>query len=194
MKRSISTIMGVLVFLPVAAFAHIGVGETSGFVHGFSHPFVGLDHLLAMFTVGLWATQMGGRAVRAVPSACVGVMILGGVLGFAGVPVPFIEGGILASVLILGFLVAGALRFPVLYSALLVGLFALFHGHAHGSEMPAAVGAVAYTIGFVLATATLNLIGIALGKSLQQAHLQTVTRFAGAGVLLAGIYLVIVAF
>lgn len=158
-------------------------------MHGFGHPIDGADHLLAMVAVGLWAAQIGGRALWAVPCTFVGVMILGGVLGFTGVPVPFIEEGILVSILILGVLIAGAFRFPLIYSTLVVGFFAVFHGHAHGAEMPATIGAGSYTVGFALATAMLHAAGIGLGMLMQKTNLHTVTRFAGGAVALSGIYL-----
>ncbi len=190
MSRSILKLLLLCVFLPTAAPAHTGVGEATGFIHGFGHPLGGADHLLAMVAVGLWAAQIGGRALWAVPLTFVGVMIAGGFLGFNGIPVPFIEGGILLSILLLGVLIAGAFRFPLVYSVLVVGVFAVFHGHAHGAEMPVAAGAVAYTLGFALATAMLHLAGMALGALMQQINLQTVHRFAGGAIALAGIYLV----
>ena len=176
---------------PSLALAHTGVGETAGFAHGFFHPVGGLDHMLAMVAVGLWAAQIGGRALWVVPCTFVGVMILGGVLGFIGVPVPFIEEGITVSVLILGILIASAFRLPLLYSALVVGFFAVFHGHAHGAEMPAAIGAGSYTAGFALATAMLHAAGMGWGLFMRKANLPTLTRFAGGAVALGGIYLAI---
>jgi len=189
MKKSISKFASLLLLLPGVAFAHTGVGETSGFIHGLSHPIGGADHFLAMLAVGLWAAQIGGRALWAVPSTFVVVMILGGMLGFSAVTVPFIEGGILVSVLILGVLIAGAFKLPLAYSVLMVGIFAIFHGHAHGAEMPAAVLAVSYIAGFVLATAALHLAGIGLAMLMQKTNLQTVNRFAGGAIALSGIYL-----
>lgn len=159
MKQSVSILTLVLIFLPAMASAHSGAGATTGWMHGFGHPMSGADHLLAMAAVGLWASQIGGRALWAVPLTFVGVMIVGGLLGYAGIPVPFIEEGILVSVLILGILVAGAYKLPPVYCALTIGAFAVFHGHAHGTEMPPSAGAAAYTLGFALATAILHLAG-----------------------------------
>jgi len=116
-------------------------------------------------------------------------MILGGVLGFYGISVPFVEGGILVSVLVFGVLIAGAFKFPIIVSALIVGVFALFHGHAHGAEMPFAIGAVSYSIGFALATAILHTAGIAFGMLLQRIDLEKVNRFAGGAIALSGIFL-----
>jgi urease accessory protein len=189
MKQSISITLVLALVFPGLALAHTGAGEAAGFMHGFGHPIGGADHLLAMVAVGLWAAQIGGRALWAVPCTFVGVMIVGGVLGFTGVPVPFIEEWILVSVLILGFLIAGAFRFPLIYSTLIVGFFAVFHGHAHGAEMPASIGAGSYTVGFALATAMLHVAGIGLGALMQKTNLHTVTRFAGGAVALSGIYM-----
>lgn len=189
MKQSLPTILVLSFVFPSLALAHTGAGETAGFIHGFSHPIGGADHLLALLAVGLWAAQLGGRAVWAVPGTFVGVMVLGGVLGFTGVALPFIEAGILVSVLVLGILIAGVFRFPVLYSAVIVGCFAVFHGYAHGVEMPATLSAGSYTVGFALATALLHAAGMGLGTLLQKTHLQSVTRLAGGAVALGGVYL-----
>jgi urease accessory protein len=173
------------------ALAHTGVGETTGFMHGIGHPIGGADHLLAMIAVGIWAAQVGGRALWIVPCTFVGVMVLGGVLGFSGVPVPFIEQGILLSVLILGVLIAGAFKLPLVYSALIVGFFAIFHGFAHGAEMPAAIAAASYTAGFALATALLHLTGTGLSIYMSKINLPAVSRFAGGAIAFSGVYLAI---
>jgi urease accessory protein len=148
---------------PTAAFAHAGGGDAHGFVHGFAHPFGGLDHLLAMIAVGLFAYQLGGRALWLVPASFVLAMTAGGALGLAGVPVPFVETGIAASVLVLGAIVAFGVRAPVAIAMALVAAFAVFHGHAHVAEMPAGMSAVPYAAGFVLATALLHAAGVTLG-------------------------------
>lgn len=150
--------------LPSLAQAHPGIpGHTHGFANGLAHPLSGLDHICAMVAVGLWAAQRGGRALWLVPAVFVSVMILGAVLGMAAVPVPFVEAGIVASVLVLGVLVASGVRLPLTVSALLVGVFAIFHGYAHGAEMPGSASGLAYGLGFVAASASLNLLGIGLG-------------------------------
>ncbi|MFT6985330.1 MAG: urease accessory protein [Psychromonas sp.] len=189
MKQSISKFVSLLLLLPGAVFAHTGVGETTGFLHGLGHPIGGADHFIAMIAVGLWAVQIGGRALWAVPGTFVVVMILGGILGFSGVRVPFIEEGILVSVLILGVLIAGAFKLPLAYSVLIVGVFAIFHGNAHGAEMPATAIAALYIAGFALATAALHLAGIGLAVLMQKTNMQTVNRFAGGAIALSGIYL-----
>jgi urease accessory protein len=148
---------------PALAYAHVGVGETSGFAHGFAHPISGLDHVLAMVLVGVLAFQLGGRALWLVPLAFVSMMAVGGTLGVTGVDVPLVELGIALSVIVLGAAVAFEVKAPVAIAAGLVGLFAVFHGHAHGAEMPDSADGIAYAGGFVIATALLHVAGIGLG-------------------------------
>lgn len=188
MKQSLSKILVLSLMLPSLALAHIGVGETTGFMYGFWHPIGGADHMLAMVAVGLWAAQIGGRALWVVPCSFVGVMVLGGVLGITGLPVPFVEEGILVSVLVFGILIAGAFKLPLIYSSLIVSLFAIFHGHAHGAEMPESFGAAWYAVGFALATATLHMAGMGLGVLMQKTNLQAVNRFAGVAIAFSGLY------
>ncbi len=155
--------------MPSLAFAHTGIGETSGFVHGFSHPVSGIDHILAMIMVGVFAYQLGGRALWLVPATFVLVMALGGTLGVMGVPLPFVEVGIALSVVVLGAVVALNVRAPVAAAMGIVGLFAIFHGHAHGAEMPESAGGFAYAAGFMIATAFLHAAGIAIGFAIGKA-------------------------
>ncbi|MGO7365674.1 HupE/UreJ family protein [Rhizobium leguminosarum] len=149
--------------LPAVAYAHTGVGQTSGFMHGFSHPISGLDHILAMVMVGVFAFQLGGRAVWLVPATFVLVMAVGGGLGIAGVNLPFVEVGIALSVIVLGAIVALNVKAPTAVAMGIVGLFAIFHGHAHGAEMPEDAGGAAYAAGFMIATALLHAAGLGLG-------------------------------
>lgn len=172
-----------------AVLAHTGVGEVTGFSAGFGHPLGGLDHLLAMVAVGLWSAQIGGKATWQIPCAFVGVMLLGGVLGMFGAGLPLVEQGIVASVLVLGVIVAAAWRWPVAASAAVVALFALFHGHAHGSEMPPGAGSVAYSAGFALATALLHAAGIGLASIFHRIAAGRLTRLAGGVIALLGLYL-----
>jgi urease accessory protein len=184
---------GVLALLLAApaAEAHVGVGATAGFAHGFTHPFLGLDHVCAMLAVGLWAAQRGGRARWLLPLTFVAVMAVGGAAGMLGLALPFAEQGIVASVLVLGVLVAAAARLPLAAGALLVGVFAFFHGHAHGAEMPATALGLAYGAGFMLATALLHVCGIALAMALaRQSHPRWV-RYAGAAIAACGAALLI---
>jgi urease accessory protein len=172
---------------PAFAYAHVGFGETSGFVHGFSHPISGLDHVLAMILVGILAFQLGGRALWLVPLAFVGMMAVGGALGVAGVNVPFVELGIASSVIVLGAAIAFGIKAPVAIAASLAGLFAIFHGHAHGAEMPDSAGGLAYVGGFMIATGLLHIAGIGLGLAVSQRVGPTVGRVIGAVAALAGL-------
>jgi urease accessory protein len=183
MKKNLSKsllALSLLVFLPNLASAHILLGTSHGFQDGFLHPLTGWDHLLAMVAVGLWAAQHRGRALWLVPLSFVSVMMLGGILGLTGVYLPGAELAIAISVLALGGLVATMTRFTPSLSMAVVGLFALFHGYAHGHEMPAAAGAFPFSVGFVMATALLHGLGIAAGLSLQKQP--RVLRWAGAAI------------
>jgi urease accessory protein len=171
---------GILLLLPTLASAHILPGTSHGLQDGLLHPLTGWDHLLAMFAVGLWAAQHRGRAVWTIPLTFVGVMIFGGVLGLTGAYLPGVEIGIAASVLALGGLIATRTRFAPTLSMMIVGLFALFHGYAHGHEMPAAVSALPFSIGFVISTLFLHGLGIAAGLGLREQP--RVVRFAGAAI------------
>jgi urease accessory protein len=191
MRRTISKLSLLFFLLPGIALAHTGAGQTTGFMHGFEHPIGGADHMLAMVAVGLWAAQIGGRALWVVPGTFVGVMVIGGILGFTGIPVPFVEEGILVSILILGILIVGAFKLPLVYSSMIVGLFAVFHGHAHGAEMPETLSAAWYAVGFALVTAMLHLAGMGLGILMQKTNLHTLNRFTGATIAASGIYLAV---
>jgi len=185
--RTIVVVLGAL--LPTFAHAHVGLGEAGGFLHGITHPTSGLDHVCAMLAVGLWAAQTGGRSIWAVPLTFVGVMALGGALPMLGIGLPFVERGILLSVLLLGVLIAASVRLPLWLGSGMVGLFALWHGHAHGAEMPALASGIDYALGFMLATALLHVIGIAFGLGMQRRAREHVIRAAGASIALCGMYL-----
>jgi len=187
--KKFAPLLAALLLVPTLAHAHTGVGDTNGFAHGFEHPLLGLDHLLAMIAVGLWAAQIGGRALWAVPLTFVSVMALGGTLGIAGVPVPFVEQGIATSVLLLGLLIALSVRMPLSFSIPLVALFAVCHGHAHGAEMPVNASGFAYAIGFMIATAFLHCLGIGIGIFAQRRTPAAVLRLAGAAIAVAGVTL-----
>ena len=187
-SRSLWISAVVLLFTSVGAQAHILSNDVHGFGSGFAHSLHGLDHILVMVAVGLWAAQLGGRARWLVPASFVGVMALGGALAMAGLRVPFTEEGILLSVLALGILIAVAARFPLAGSMAIVGIFAFFHGHSHGTEMPANVVGYLYGTGFALATALLHASGIGLANAVHNAKLPVV-RWAGATIVMAGICL-----
>ncbi len=178
-----------LLLLPTVAHAHVGIGSTTGFIDGVAHPFSGIDHICAMVGVGLWASQRGGRAIWLVPLAFVLVMMVGGLLGMARVFVPFVEPGIIASVLIIGLLVATATRLPLAASACVVGVFALLHGHAHGAEMPETAAGIAYGFGFVVSTILLHSCGIGLGVFANKAQAPWISRYSGAAMIACGVVL-----
>jgi len=174
--------------LPLLAHAHPGhEGHelTWDFTSGAVHPFSGWDHLLAMGAVGIWAAQLGGRSRWLVPLAFVGVMTLGAILGRAGLVFADAEQGIAASILILGLLIAAAVKLPLPASMAIVGAFAFFHGFAHGTEMPATASGLGYGAGFIAATASLHAIGLGFGSLLKKRG--RIIRFAGAAVALAGV-------
>lgn len=176
----------VLTLLPGLALAHTGHGDAAGFAHGFMHPLGGLDHLLAMVTVGLFAAALGGRALWAVPASFVAMMLAGGALGMAGLAMPFVENAILLSVIALGAVVALNMAPPVLVSVAIVGFFAVFHGHAHGAEMPAGTSGLGYAAGFVLATSLLHAAGLVAGLGFSRFG-DRLARLAGGAVTVAGL-------
>lgn len=178
-----------LATLPTAAFAHTGVGDANGFAHGFMHPIGGLDHVLAMVAVGILAARLGGRALWLVPLSFVAMMILGGVAGASGFGLPFVELGISGSILVLGFVLALGRQLPTGLAMALVGFFGIFHGHAHGTEMPVDAQGFAYGAGFVLATALLHAAGLALGIGVDRlagSWSARASRVAGGAMAAAG--------
>jgi urease accessory protein len=190
MVRLLSLAAVLLMTGATAVHAHTGVGSTAGFAHGFAHPLGGTDHILVMVAVGLFAAHLGGRALWLVPLSFVSMMVLGGIFGMAGIGLPFVEMGIALSVVVLGLAVAFGLHIPTVAAMALVGLFAIFHGHAHGAEMPELASGLAYGAGFVLATVLLHALGIGLGRSLGTAGTATARRAlqtAGSVMALAGI-------
>lgn len=174
-----------------AAHAHtLGVPHMD-FATGFGHPLGGLDHVLAMVAVGLWAAQLGGRALWLVPLTFVLTMAVGGLFGFLGIALPMVETGIAGSVLILGVLVALASRLPLAASMALVGVFALFHGYAHGAEMAAESSALWYSLGFMLATALLHGAGIGVGLAARNGVSARLVRLGGAAIAASGALLLV---
>jgi urease accessory protein len=180
-------ILWVAVVAEASLSAHTGHGSVSGFGAGFGHPIGGADHILAMIAAGLWAAQMGGRALWAVPLSFVLMMVAGAAMGINGIQVPFIEEGILASVLVLGALIGFGVKMPVVFSSTIVGLFAIFHGSAHGAEMPLNAGGIEYAAGFVLATALLHIGGIAIGMAMHK--FSKASRVAGGAIAALGLAL-----
>ena len=171
-------------------------GYDEGIFAGLLHPILGIDHLLAMVTVGLLSAQLGGRAIWTVPATFVSVMAVSGVLGIVGIPLPLVEYGIAFSVVVLGIALLTPKKLPVTLTMVFVGLFALFHGHAHGTELPAlsetAVDVFAYVFGFLLATASLHLVGALVGQmAVSTTRGAAILRFSGALIAAMGVFLVL---
>jgi len=181
-----------LVLSATSADAHGLPGDPAGVAAGFAHPFAGLDHMLAMIAVGLWSALAGGHARWAWPATFVALMAVGYALGLGGAPLPWIEHAVFASVVALGLLVTLAMRLPVAGGALVVGLFALFHGHAHGAEAPLGDPRL-YAIGFMLATAALHGVGLALGHLPSATWGRVPARILGGAVAVAGVMLTFLA-
>jgi urease accessory protein len=170
------------------AFAHVTKGEAGGFLSGFLHPISGLDHVLAMVAVGLWGAQLGSPAIWLLPVAFPMVMAFGGMLGLMGVPLPGTEIAIAVSAILLGAAVLFEIRPPLAVAALLVAFFAVFHGHAHGTELPPGQSGLLYSMGFVIATGCLHAVGIGIGVAHRWCWGQRLLRFAGAGVAMGGFF------
>jgi urease accessory protein len=186
-KVNITAFIGsavLVVMASVPASAHTGEGVIGGFASGFVHPLAGLDHLVAMVGVGLWGAFLGRPAIWLLPVVFPLVMAFGGALGIAGVPLPGVEVGIALSAVAIGACVALALRPPLWVAALVVGAFAIFHGHAHGTELPNAANPIAYAAGFVIATGLLHLCGIGIGLLAGHSTGRYAVR-AGGGVIAA---------
>jgi urease accessory protein len=174
---------------PILAFAHIGQGDIGGgFVSGVAHPVFGLDHVIAMVAVGIWGAQLGAPAIWVLPVTFPLVMAFGGVLGGLGVPIPGIEIGIAVSAIVLGGMILFAARPPLWVAAVLVGIFAIFHGHAHGAELPESANAIAYAVGFVVATGALHALGILIGVANRWRQGAQALRVGGGLIAAAGVY------
>jgi urease accessory protein len=194
----------------VSAFALVAVSATAAFAHphhvhapgtetglaaGFFHPLLGLDHLLAMFAVGLLAAQLGGRALWALPAAFLGLMVAGGAAGMLGMGLPGIEIVIACSVFVLGIALTVGVKYPLVAAMIIVGLFGIVHGHAHGTEMPAMSSPLVYGCGFFVATAALHVAGLLTGMALVRSQRSAaVLRLTGAAISLAGLALLVRAF
>jgi urease accessory protein len=172
------------------ASAHIGSGLGGGFFSGFSHPLLGPDHLLAMVSVGIWGAELGAPAIWVLPIAFPLIMAFGGAAGIIGVPLPGTEIIIALSVIVLGGMVATATRLNLVLALVIVGIFAFAHGHAHGSEMPASADALAFSVGFVIATGMLHALGIAIGSLIKWPAGFGAVRAMGGFAALFGFYLI----
>jgi len=178
----------LLLFWPLAAWAHVESGQAGGFASGLLHPVSGLDHVLAMVAVGLWGAQLGQPAMWLLPVAFPMMMALGGMLGLIGIPVPGIEIGIAVSGIVLGALILGQMKMPTPVALGIVAFFAIFHGHAHGTELAAGQNAILYSLGFVIATGTLHAVGITLGLIHRWNAGRVALRCAGSLVLAGGLF------
>jgi urease accessory protein len=172
--------------LPATASAHSEGGTIGGFISGFKHPLTGLDHIVAMVAVGLWGAFLGGRAMWTLPVVFPVMMAMGGALGVVGVPLPGVEIGIALSGIILGAMVALAAMPPLWVAAVIVGIFAIFHGHAHGSELPEAANALSFASGFVISTGLIHLGGIAFGLLVKWPWGRIAVRAGGGAITLVG--------
>ena len=189
MRRTL--LAAALVLVPSLALAHPGLpGHVHDLANGFLHPLGGIDHVLAMVAVGLFAGQLGGRALWLVPASFVGVMTAAGLAGTSGVSLPLTEAGIAASIIVLGGTIALRLSMPVAAAMALVGFFAIFHGYAHGLETPETASGLLYGLGFIAATATLHGVGVAIGLTLGRldgAYGRPLARIAGSAAALVGV-------
>lgn len=190
LRMLLPVMFGIFCFAASPAFAHVGQGSAAGFAHGLAHPLSGIDHVIAMLAVGIYAAVLGGRSMALLPLAFVGLMIVGGVLGYSEVALPLVEQGIGLSVVVMSFGIASGLRLPAGAATALAALFAVFHGHAHGSEGASIIAFLPYATGFVIATALLHLAGIGLGLALDRVNPSAAgaARWLGGGAgTLAGI-------
>ncbi|MDW4498848.1 HupE/UreJ family protein [Sulfitobacter sp. D35] len=169
------------------ALAHSADGYGGGLVAGFTHPILGWDHVAAMVAVGLWGAFLGAPAIWILPVVFPLVMALGAAAGILGIPVPAIEVGIALSAVVLGLMILFTVRAPIWIAAMITGVFAIFHGYAHGTELPATANALAFAVGFVIATGLLHLIGIAFGLLVQWPAGRVAVRGAGGLISLAGL-------
>ncbi len=188
MLRILSSLL-LFALMTLPAHAHGNAGD-GGFITGFNHPVLGFDHLLAMLSVGILSTQLGGKAIWRVPAAFVLFMAFGGMLGILSVSVPFVEAGIALSVLLLGLALVFDRALPQLLAMLFVGFFAIFHGHAHGTEMPSIANPIFYALGFLAGTIVIHLGGVVLGFGLQKLSAKRrMVRASGVGIAAIGGYL-----
>lgn len=190
MARRGLRIIGTGLFLGLlvqTAEAHTGPGLAGGFWSGVLHPVTGWDHVIAMVAVGLWGAFLGRPAIWILPVVFPLVMAMGGALGVLGVPLPHVETGIALSAVVLGLMVAAEARMPILWAGLIVGMFAIFHGHAHGTELPDAANPFAYALGFVVATGCLHILGILFGMLTQWEKGRLAVRTGGVAVAAGGL-------
>ncbi len=189
MNKLLITVLLSIIATP--ALAHTDAGAVEGFTAGFHHPWYGLDHLLAMVAVGMLASLKGSKAIWMIPLIFVGMMAAGGVMGVAGLTVPFIELGIIGSIIIFGLLITVNANLATPVIAVIAGFFAIMHGHAHGTEMPVNALGLTYGFGFMLATAMLHGVGIGIGLTASRPAFRTAVRAGGAAICAAGLFFLI---
>jgi urease accessory protein len=190
LQRAVTAFVSITLVLAITAgpiLAHTGEGYGGGFLSGFTHPILGWDHVAAMVAVGLWGAFLGAPAIWILPVVFPLVMALGAVAGIAGIPVPAIETGIALSSVVLGLMIVFAAKPPIWVAAIIVGAFAIFHGYAHGTELPSTANAFAFSVGFVVATGLLHLIGIAFGVLVRWPAGRVAVRSAGGLISIAGV-------
>lgn len=196
MRKNIFKFIAISILMSIStiARAHIGTGtaESGGFIAGFTHPLLGLDHLLAMLAIGLWAGQASGKILWVAPLSFMTFMVLGSALGILGANLPITEHAILVSLIVFGGLVALSIKSNTMVAMVLIGTFAIFHGHSHGTEMAVTASATQYTIGFVLATGLLHLIGIAIAKSYFFSSKAYLPKVTGSSIAATGLALMII--
>jgi urease accessory protein len=185
-RALLSPVLLCLLVLPGAAFAHPGPHHAADLTAGFLHPFTGIDHMLAMLAVGIWAARLGRRAMWILPAAFPAAMIVGAALSFANVQLPMIEPMIAISVMTLGVAVASGVTLPVIASATLIALFAVFHGYAHGLEAPVDSSMLGYAAGFIGATVLLHVLGVGIGTWFARANQTRVRQVSGSLIALTG--------
>lgn len=196
MKKHISLKIGTTCFLTLAtylvfassAYAHVQQGQAASFLTGLEHPWSGLDHVVAMIAVGLWGAQLGNPAIWALPIIFPMVMSFGAMMGLLGIPLPGIEAGIACSAIVLGAMVLGEVRPNLVISAILVGCFAIFHGHAHGTELPSGQSGLLYSMGFVIATGCLHGLGIFIGLLYRWPAGKLILRISGGAISGMGLF------
>ena len=185
-------ITSFLLFILFSALAHAHTVGGTGFLAGLAHPVLGFDHFLAMVSVGIWSAQLGGRFIWSVPTTFVSFMIIGAIMGMMGIDLPLIEVGIAISVMLLGIAIAGEKFFSPKIGSLFVAIFGIFHGHAHGVEMPTIANPYLYALGFVLGTSFIHLLGVFLGIMAQKSNKSaSCLRYIGAGIAGIGLHIFI---
>ncbi|MEN8693075.1 MAG: HupE/UreJ family protein [Desulfobacterales bacterium] len=186
--RETPMVLLLLVLSAAPALAHVQEGQAQGFLTGLHHPISGLDHVLAMIAVGLWGAQLGAPAVWMLPVAFPMMMAFGGFLGLLDIPLPGVEIGIALSALLLGFMIAREAKPSLMVSVVIVAFFAIFHGHAHGTELPPGQSGMLYSLGFVVSTGCLHGIGITIGLIHKWRAGRILLRISGAAVALGGVF------